>query len=479
MLSFGTFGWSRDEVLIWANGRSQVVPLPTDFQTKVLRNRALNSSVYFRVDISVPNDPFPRGDDVRVDSTDGDFYFGSKTTWGMSQVLTDVRSLSWPSRLLMARSVAARRGSDLAESEPGRASRVALETIEGLGYVGNLAHAPLLDLLEGMAARHGFGWYKQRLRDRGMTASPVEAIGPTVDELPERPFGEFKKALGNSDKATRNWLAWAEKAGLIVKGFPLQCERCQAKQWLPVEAFSPPLICRGCAQEIVMPFGKRHVIDFKYRLSERLRRVYEHDAMGHLLTARFFDSAMNDRLIGLHPGMEVVAPGSTTVLGEADVLLLTRHAELIPVEVKRTSSGMTSSELEKLDALTKALKSPWSAVVACQYALDMDDDFGLHGTRGSDGSHLRMTLSYDAILTPHAIWSIGNDPFEWKPLTADEIQKRQSDFVKTMEDWDPESRRSWSDDVMLSNPAERARKIREEGTESIMASPPTAKPNDE
>ena len=38
------------------------------------------------------------------------------------------------------------------------------------------------------------------------------------------------------------------------------------------------------------PFGDRPLINFKYRLSERLRRVYEHDAVGHLLTMRYFKS---------------------------------------------------------------------------------------------------------------------------------------------------------------------------------------------
>ena len=462
LLTFGTFGWSRDEVMVWSNGRSQFVPLPVERHKDVFENLALNSSVYYRVDLAVADAPFPVGDDVRIDGFDGDIYAGSKTTWGMSRILSEVRQVTWPSRLLISRAVAARRGADLAESEPGRAAVVAIESLDGLGYVGNLAHAPLLKMLEEMAARHGFGWYKQRMRNVGASADPSEAVGPSVDELPERSFSEFKKALGNSEKATRNWLAWAEKSGMIVKGFPLQCELCQAKQWLPVEAFSPPLICRGCAQEISMPFGNRHIVEFKFRLSERLRRVYENDAMGHLLTAHFFDSVMRGRLIGLHPGMEVRKIGATQVVGEADVLVLTRAAELIPIEVKRSSTGITAPELAKLDALVSALESPWSAVAACQYSNEMDSDFSEHEERDQEGYYRRIALSYDRLLDPHLVWTLAGDPFAWTPLTADQIAERQKTFVKRFENWDADRGQKWTDEVMLKNPAEFLRRTRAE-----------------
>jgi hypothetical protein len=200
LLSFGSFGWSRDEVLVWAGGRSQFVPLPDDHKQKVLSNPALNPFLYFRVDINVADAPFPVGDDIRVDTLDGDIYGGSKTTWGMSQILSDVRQVSWPSRLLTARSIAARRGADLSESEPGRASRIAIQSLGDISYIHNLAHAPLLSLLEEMAARHGFGWYKQRMRNAGLEANPIESVGPTVDELPERSFGEFKRPWATATK---------------------------------------------------------------------------------------------------------------------------------------------------------------------------------------------------------------------------------------------------------------------------------------
>lgn len=301
--------------------------------------------------------------------------------------------------------------------------------MKDLSYVAFFAHAPLLDLLEQMAARHGFGWYKNRLRALNEDADPVAAVPTTSDDLPDKSFNEFKKVLGNNDKATRFWLLWAERAGLVIKGLPLQCVKCLAKQWIPVSAFSPPIICRGCGEPMDEPFGDRPTVNFTYRLSERLRRVYEQDAMGHLLVAHFFDSLLSGgksgRLIGLHAGVEVRPFDTSAAVGEADVLLLTRLGEFIPVEVKRRAVGLTPEEITKLDNLASALTSPWSAVAASEYARTAEVDLAESVVRSeADGTYKRMVLTYDQLLEPMLVWSMGDDPFAFKQLTADEITKR-------------------------------------------------------
>lgn len=168
----------------------------------------------------------------------------------------------------------------------------ALGRYGGLSYVSLLAHAPLLDLLEQMSARHGFGWYKERLRSQHEEADPTAAVPSSADDLPEKVFPDFKRALGNSDRAAKYWLLWAERSGLVIKGLDLLCVKCRAKQWIPVGAFAPPIICRGCGEGMETPFGDRPTVNFTYRVSERLRRVYEQDAMGHLLVAHYFDSLL-------------------------------------------------------------------------------------------------------------------------------------------------------------------------------------------
>lgn len=434
MLTFGTvFGWSRDEVLSWRDGIAAYKPLDRSTHHEILDRRNLNSLLMMQYDLSVEDAPLPLSNDYRVDPMNGAFYNGAYTTWGSPSGGENISTIAWPSRELVANSLASIRGITLNESAPGIAARILVEMIGGLGDVALLKHAPLLGLLESMAARTGFNWYKDRLRQSGLEAHPGDAVGSSIDELPEKSFHDFKRVLGNSDAAAKFWLAWAERSRVVIKGFPIQCPHCGAKQWIPIGSFAPPLSCRGCAKEIQYPFGDRPSIDFKYRLSEQTRRVYEVDAMGHILTAKFFDSIFSfgtsSQLIGMHPGMSVFPVGSKVELGEADLLMLTRRGEFIPVEVKRTASGLTTAELEKLDALSGAMHSPWNCVAACQYARDAGEALSSLTTRNDDGTHRRIALTYDRLLERNVMWALSDDPFEFIQLPDDEITAREKAFI--------------------------------------------------
>lgn len=435
MLGFGRpGGWHRDDVLVWHDGRARLTPLPTNSHVEFFQRGSVNDLTNVVYDLAVPSNPFPRVDDVRVDRLSWTFVSGHRTSYNIGvRSRTQVEQVEWPSTSLIARSIVRRRNLDLVESEPGRACRVLLSGMKDLGYVSLLTHAPLLDLLEQMAARHGFGWYKQRLRALNEDADPTSAVPTTSDDLPDKAFNEFKKVFGNNDRATRFWLLWAERAGLIIKGIPLQCVKCLAKQWIPVGAFSPPIVCRGCGEGMDEPFGDRPTVNFTYRLSERMRRVYEHDAMGHLLVAHYFDSLLSvgksGRLVGLHAGMEVTPSDGPTVIGEADVLLLTRDGEFIPVEVKRRAAGLTAAEIEKLDNLATALQAPWSAVAACEYANTAEVGLEASVDRNADGSYKRMALTYDQLLKPRLSWAMGSDPFRFSALSLEEVETREKEFV--------------------------------------------------
>lgn len=449
MLDFGySGGWHRDDVLVWHDGRAHLTPLPADSHSDVFQRGSTSDLTSMVYDLAVPSSPFPHVDDVRIDPFNGTFAAGYRSSSRLSaRSRTQVQQVEWPSTSLIARSIARRRELDLVESEPGRACRVLLAGMKDLSYVSFLAHSPLLDLLEQMAARHGLGWYKQRLRSMNEEADPTAAVPAATDDLPDKAFNEFKKVLGNNERAAKYWLLWAERAGLVIKGLPLQCVMCRAKQWIPVSAFAPPLICRGCGEAMDEPFGDRPTVNFTYRLSERLRRVYARDAMGHLLVAHYFDSLLSSgksgRLVGLHPGMEVRPAEDAAVVGEADVLMLTRHGKFIPVEVKRRAAGLTTDEIIKLDVLATALSSPWSAIAACEYAATAEVDLAPSVVRHeADGTYKRIVLTYDQLLEPMLIWSMGSDPFALNPLSAEDIAKREQSFVEGLarrSDDEPES----------------------------------------
>lgn len=437
MLTFGTvLGWSKDDVLTWKAGRASFKSLDSASYREILDHRNLNDLLIMQFDVAVEDSPLPLSDDYRVAPHSGAFYNGAHTRWSSLKQSDSISWIEWPSRQLIANSLASIRDFSLKESAPGIAARILVEMLGGLGNSYMLCHSPLLTLLESMAARQGFNWYKDRLRLAGIEANPIDAVGASIEELPEKSFHDFKRVLGNSDAATKYWLAWAERSHVILKGFPIQCPSCGAKQWLPVGNFRPPVTCRGCAKVIEFPFGDQPMINFKYRLSEQTRRVYEVDAMGHILAARFFESVFGfgsqSQLIGLHPGMSVFPSGSTIEVGEADVLMLNRLGEFIPIEVKRTASGLTSGEIAKLDTLATSMSSPWSGVVACQYARETDAPFRSLSTRNADGTYKRLALTYDQLLESHPSWTLNEDPFAVQEISVEEIATREKQFVTSL-----------------------------------------------
>ncbi|WP_427136171.1 hypothetical protein [Pseudarthrobacter sp. S9] len=448
-------GWVREDVIMWADGKGRFVPLPAESKKDVLEETHFGRLTRMQVDLQVVSRPFPDGRDVRIDGTNSHFYAGSNSMSVGTRRMEPVE-VAWPSRLLTARAVARSRNLEISESMPGKSARVALAAFSDMWEISNLAHAPLLQLLEEMAARSGFGWLRQRARDLNREVAPQEAVGPTTDELPEKAFSDFKRALGNREKATKYWLVWAEHAGLIVKGFPLQCSQCSAKQWTPVAAFAPPIVCRGCAEVMAAPFGERPSINFTYRISERLRRVYEHDAMGHLLTLRFFNIVFSrfagSDVIGIHPGMDIRCHGSDRIEGEADVLLFFKDSAFVPVEVKRSFAGATASEILKLEHLASVLHSPWSAVAVSDYGLEASTDFIRLEGRDDTKKHFRLILSYDRLLDPTPIWSLGGDPFEWIPLTREQIQEREAGFVQRLTQRAEDGPFDWLANTMLRRP---------------------------
>lgn len=448
---------SRNEVLVWREGRTAFVPLPASMYRDFFAHGILSPTVAMHADVRALESPFPEGPDVRAIDFNHVYRAGGYSVDVAHRKRNEAYSLFWPSTFLMARIVASKRGFDIRESEPGRAAKILLSGLPSITDLCNLAHAPLLRMLEDMAARQGFGWYKNRLRAHGQQADPIDSVGPTTDELPEKTFNEFKRALGNSDKATKAWLHWAEVSHLILKGFQLVCDACEAKQWVPVAAFAPPIICRGCARQMPTPFGDRNSVEFRYRLSERLRRVYEQDAMGHLLVARYFHALLHagkdGRLIGLHPGVEAHKKGEVKTEGEADVLLFTRRSEFIPVEVKRTVSGLTEKEVSKLDHLADFMHSPWSAVAFCQYGCEVDETQAKElASYTPEAGHSRVVLSYDQLLERHPFWGLGGDPFKWQALTEQDIASREDRFVTDLVRRLSGDRRDWLTEELLSAP---------------------------
>jgi hypothetical protein len=454
-------GWPRDEILTFTKGRTTFVPLNADSHAEMMRGNGGTTSLSMSVDVRLQDAPFPNGADVRADNFSFTFRAGVAARW-VGSAHHDPLDLEWPSPWFAARIVARGRNVDFRESEPGKAVLTAISAFESLDETDKLLHAPLLNFLETMAARSGIGFFKKRRlaeqqRDSAAVNEDIplaESTAPSSDELPERSFHEFKQVIGNNTQATKNWLRWAEERNLVVKGFPVHCENCASNQWIPVNGFVPPIACRGCGQVIELPFGDRAQVEFKYRLGERMRRLYQQDAMGHLLALNYFNSLFSfgarGSLIGGHPGVELVEPDGIQPIFEADVLLLFNDAEFVPIEVKRSFQGVKSDEIEKLDRLAKRLKAEWSAFVVLDYAKNDDGSFEAIQQREIGSDRVRLALTFDHLLTM-PFWSAGSDPFAWSPLSEPEIQERERSFVLGLATI--EEKVSWQIDGLLRRPA--------------------------
>ncbi|ANH37445.1 hypothetical protein I601_1003 [Nocardioides dokdonensis FR1436] len=459
----------RQEVTTWTQGRTSVVPILPEDRTALSWSGA--NDLELRIDVDVIDAPFPRHPSVRT-GLFTDFFAGT-ATHNATGTHASPAVVEWPSTMLTLRVIAQRHDLTVEPSEPGVACMTLLNALEGVHELAYLVHGPLLKLFDELAARTGTAWAKAFNRSGQPVATEV---APTIDDLPDVPFDKFKAALGVKTGPARAWMAWAERRRLVVKGFPLQCERCAARQWVPVSGYRPPIVCVGCAQVMEHPFPKEQ-ITFTYRLGEVLRRVYEHDAMGHLLTLRYLsfllEGGFEPGFIGVHPGLNFTPRGLATRLGEADMLLFERDGSCVPAEVKRSFGGATEDEVRKLTTLSDALESPWEVLAVTRYAKDAPegwiDSMRIRRTDTEAGQLIsaaskpagsarpsslrpRVVLTHEQLLDPSPIWEMGANPFEVTPMDQAGIVEREKRFAHTCESLASTRNVSMLEESMLYEP---------------------------
>lgn len=437
-------GRHRTEVAMWADGKTSVIPITAEDRSAW--SWPGSRDVELSYDLDVLDSPFPQDPQVRA-GTFPEFFAGTLTA-NASGAHSSPSHVEWPTRWTMAKVIAHQRRLDVLPSEPGTACMTFLRAIGGVSELSYLAHEPLLALLDEMAQRMGTAWAKAASRS-GWLFEP--RVAPTIDDLPDVGFDNFRVALGVRTPQARAWMRWAERRRVVVKGFPLTCERCQARQWVPVGAYRPPIVCVGCAEQMKHPFPKEQ-ISFTYRLGEAARRVYEHDAMGHLLTLRYLakllHGAPGSRIVGAHPGVDFFPRGIQRRIGEADVLLLDRDGGLVPVEVKRTFAGATDDELARLDLLADSMDAPWDAVAVNQYASKAPEGW-LDRVRARGGGRPRVVLTYEQLLDPAPFWSMGSSPFDAAPASVEDLADRGRRFGELCDSLTPPTRRSRLEEDLL------------------------------
>jgi hypothetical protein len=449
VLTFGPApGRLSAHVTSWEDGRTRLRPLSeSDLELLSVSKDARMPELV--LDVKVAGRPLPADGTMRGTEWAARYQAGAAQVQ-VPQMRRQTVEVAWPSTWTCLEAVAHSRGLTVTESEAGLAAATLLRALGGVGTVRLLQHRPLIDLLYRMAERSGMSWWKNRwtavhrqLLAAGADAESLESAGellgrddPAVapsGEGRDVPFSDFVTALGG-DAPARHWVGWSERRHLLVRGAQITCPHCRSRSWLPMGALPPPVTCSGCGRQIEQPYGPRD-LPFTYRLGEPMRRVLDTDSLGHVLALHWFVELLELQLVGAHPGVTFVDASSGRHLGEADVLLLTRDGDLVPVEVKRRVAGIDGA-VEKLDSLSDALGSPWDSVVVTQPARDCE---ALTALERRLPERPRVLLTDDQLHDDRIIWTLGANPFGWQPMPEDADRERQAAFVRRLAASDPEA----------------------------------------
>jgi hypothetical protein len=452
LLTFGpAAGRVRSHVALWQEGKTRLDPM-SEGDREVLRVLRRQRGLSLTLDVAVdgfllPTDPTMRGTEM----------YG-RFQAGVAQVsVSDLRHeqtvpVQWPSSWTCLAAVARSRGLNVAASDPGRAAATLIRALGGVDEVRLLRHRPLINLMYRMAERSGMSWWKKKWKDahNGLLAAGADATAlertetllgrddPAVAPPGEGRavlFQEFVTALG-SESAARNWIAWAERRHLLVRGADVTCPDCKTETWLPLAALPPPVPCPGCGRQILHPYSPRE-LKFTYRLGEAIRRVLETDSLGHVLALHWF-ALLFDRggLVGAYPGVCFTDESdSGRTVGEADVVLLFADGSLVPVEMKRRLAGADERTTQLMDALAIALAAPWDVFAVTEPARDIPSLVSLERQLPA---RPRVLLTDDQLLADFVVWAWGDNPFKWSPFTAEQDRERERSYTKRLSANDPD-----------------------------------------
>jgi hypothetical protein len=306
-------------------------------------------------------------------------------------------------------------------------------------------------------------WFKERLRgvlDVGAGAGgAIEDRLALVEERVRRMAGEpsdeeqtditFEDVRARliDRTATHAWLAWAEKAGLILRGAQVKCSHCTARSWKPLTELVPPVICRGCGEIIDRPYDSDG-IKFRYRATQLLLGLVKDDAIVHALALRFFTllfrPSLNEvsSIFGGYPGVIIRRPGTNDPLGEADVLFVMIDGRFGVGECKMRANGLIDDEVAKLGRLAETMNASWTFTATLDRAALCGPTWRASPT---DGRVPHFALTAEHLYEPLPTNILGTDPLVWRdsyralgggePITDEQHKSEFVASIRHMDEW--------------------------------------------
>lgn len=340
-----------------------------------------------------------------------------------------------PTGLEVLDALARDHGQSVRRSIPGRAAAQLVDMIGGLSGVDKLTSPAITKLLGELTRGRNSTIVKKQLRqflkiedadetkeDRyRIIEERLESVlaKPDVEDTGYKTVNDIRTIGGLRREAGEEWIRWATRRGMLLRGFQSSCDSCGHKQWRPLADAVPKLICHGCGREVPEAFGLDSA-QLRYRSGETLLRAMNFDVLSHILTLRYLCrtlGANNNRgqrdIFGAYPGLEIIDRETAQVVAEADVAIILSNGKWIVGECKTTALGLRESDLDKLWDFADRVNAPATFVAT----LDSAADCGEIWRRTSSPSgrpHFALTAEhlYDLNLDP--VSALTKEPLDWR-----------------------------------------------------------------
>ena len=358
-------------------------------------------------------------------------------------------SLRWPAGWTVLTAVAHDRGLRIAPSSAGQAAAAFLRHVRSWAGMEILLSRDVLSMLYRLGERAGMTWFRDKVQKiaRSLAGDDVEALAKLeagIEQIAATPSDHEQHTIDHSTlvnllgrEPANAWLAWAEPCGIIVRGVDTTCEHCNARAWRAMGELSPPMVCRGCGRAMQRPFSPSQ-LTFRYRGSETLLRVLEHDALVHLYAMRYFARLFEphfDRaslIYGMYPGVDFYERDNGERIGEADLVLLLLDGSLVVGECKRNGAGLTGGEVAKLEALGSRLNSPWTFLATSDLARNCPPVWAESQRKLPEVP--RFCLAGEQLFEPSVFWAVGTNPLEWAQLPPAVYVEREAAYRRQLPD---------------------------------------------
>lgn len=453
-------GVSSSEVAMFENGRAELLGVHPNEENALGADTIDDLRGSLEVVITPIGGRLPASQTLVAADITAHYRGGAVLQVGGTRETLTVR---WPTGLTVLDAVMRDRGLRCQPSGPGRLAETLLSRAYDIGGLGPLFDPGSQELLQRLGERHGMNWFKRQLRTVLSIDTPpdasieerLEKIEANVEEMAGSPsdeeqtdisFDDVRRVFPNTG-AAEAWLAWADEAGLLLRGTRIRCQHCLAHSWRPVAEIAPPVICRGCGATINRPFGY-NTIKFRFRASEMLLRLLKSDAIVHALAFRFFADLFRPHfhevgpIFGGYPGVTILQPGQRDPIGEVDDLFLMIDGGLGIGECKTRAAGLTTEEIDKLAKLAETLGASWTFTATLDSSSQCGPEWRINPTKGRI-PHFALTAEHLFDLAP--INTVGTTPLGWRttylatggdqPLTDDEHHDQVIQWLRRYADW--------------------------------------------